>query len=137
MNSIVRAPLKCFLWSGIIWFFLGLGFVLWISIPDLRWVAGGWFSLFWVLVMVDFATIAGLVGSMLLWQDSSDRARLGVRVAVLGVLKVLWLVLFGAILFLKHGIPNPSLLVGLGTLIIVPLFGGLAWSFQARPEGTN
>jgi hypothetical protein len=92
----------------------------------------GWFFLFWILGVADLATIAALVFSMVTWQDTGDRARMGIRIAVLGIAKVTLLLIFGAILFLRHGIPQSSLLVGLATLIVVPLLGGFAWSFQGK-----
>lgn len=131
MNSISSARGKAFFWSAALWLVLGLGVVSSFSASERWWYSAGWFFLFWTLVLLDLALIAGLVGAMVSWQESSDKARMGIRVAVLGLLKVLWLVIFGAILILKRGIPTPSLLVGLGTLIVVPLFGGLVWSYQA------
>jgi hypothetical protein len=89
-----------------------------------------WFSIFWLLCASDLAVIAGLVLSLVSWSDSMDKVRLGLRVGILVLLKMLFLMIFGVILFRKNGIPQSSLLVGLGTLIAVPLMGGMFWTFQ-------
>ncbi len=124
--------LKPFLWAGVAWLGLGLAGIWALSAPESRASSIAWFTVFWILGMADLATIAALVFSMVTWQDSDDRARMGIRVAILGIAKITLLLIFGAILFLRHGIPQSSLLVGLATLIVVPLFGGLAWSFQGK-----
>lgn len=122
-----------FLWAGASWLILGAALVWFVSHPEGGAGSLGWFFLFWSLGMADLSIIAGLVFSMVTWQDAHDKTRMGIRIAILGIAKVALLLIFGAILFLRHGIPQSSLLVGLATLIIVPLLGGFAWSFQRRP----
>jgi len=124
--------LRPFFWAGLAWLGMGLVVMGLISAPENRLALTGWFTLFWLLGMADLATIAALVFSMVTWQDTDDKARMGIRVAILGIAKITLLLIFGAILFLRHGIPQSSLLVGLATLIVVPLLGGFAWSFQGK-----
>jgi len=137
MNLSAQAQLRPFLWTGLGWLGLSLTGLSALGAPEQRTVVLAWFVLFWLLAMLDLGTIAGLVFSIVSWEESSDRLRVGIRVGSLAVLKIALLVIFGGILFLKHGIPQSSLLVGLGTLIVVPLFGGLLWSFQGKPHGKD
>lgn len=132
MKSSEGKQLKPFAWAGAAWLVLGMVGIMVLSSPESRMMSVGWFFLFWILGVADLATIAALVFSMVTWQDTGDRARMGIRIAVLGIAKVTLLLIFGAILFLRHGIPQSSLLVGLATLIVVPLLGGFAWSFQGK-----
>jgi len=137
MSLLKNSQFRPFLWSALIWLIIGLVLVSLISSPQGRGSAGAWFFLFWLLGVADLSTIAALVFSIVYWEGAPDKARLGLRMGLLGILKVALLLIFGGILFLRHGIPTSSLLVGLGTLIVVPIFGGLAWSFQAKTGGAN
>jgi len=132
MRSSEGKQLRPFIGAGAIWLVLGLVGISVLSGPDARVPSLAWFFLFWLLGMADLATIAALVFSMVTWQDTGDKARMGIRVLFLGMAKVGLLLIFGAILFLRHGIPQSSLLVGLATLIVVPILGGFAWSFQGK-----
>ena len=129
MSPTSKSQLKPFFLASGAWAVMGL---LWCVLPwsDQAVTSGGWFLLFWGLSMLDLGVISGLVLSIGAWEGVRDRARLGLRVGILVFLKLAVLTIFGLILFLKHGIPQPSLLLGLGTLIVVPLIGGLAWSYQ-------
>lgn len=132
MKTSQGKQLKPFAWAGATWLVLGIAGIVVLTSPENRMASIGWFFLFWILGVADLATIAGLVYSMVTWQDTGDKARIGIRIAVLAIAKVTLLLIFGAILFLRHGIPQSSLLVGLATLIVVPLLGGFAWSFQGK-----
>ncbi len=128
---------KPFSLTALVWLVVGSGLAFWMGSGEVSWITLlGWFLTFWLLSSLDLLAIAALVSAMGSWQDGVDRVRLGVRLAALAVLKMGLLGIFGAILFLNRGIPHSSLLVGLATLIVVPLFGGLAWSFgsEQRPK---
>jgi hypothetical protein len=60
--------------------------------------------------------------------NPQKHAALVVSASVWGVIKLACLGIFGFILFHGHAIPQFSLLWGLGTLVTVPLIGGLWWS---------
>ncbi|MBU6375339.1 MAG: hypothetical protein KGQ59_05045 [Bdellovibrionales bacterium] len=137
MSRQKNNQLMPFLGAAGIWLVLGLGLIFFVSDPESRVLAFGWFLLLWFLALADFVTIAALVFSIVYWEGTPDKARLGIRMGLLGVLKVGLLVIFGTILSLRHGIPTSSLLVGTGTLIVVPIFGGLAWSFKVKPGGST
>lgn len=132
-TSEAKSQWKPFVLAALVWLATGSALAFWMASEDVHWTTLlGWFLIFWLLSSLDLLAIAALVSAMGTWQDGVDRARLGVRLAALAVLKMALLGIFGAILFLNRGIPHSSLLVGVGTLIVVPLFGGLAWSFGAE-----
>jgi hypothetical protein len=132
MKTSEGKQLKPFAWAGGAWLVLGTVGIAALASPEARMASIGWFLLFWILGVADLATIVGLVFSMVTSQNTRDKARIGFRIAVLAIAKVALLLIFGAILFLRDGIPQSSLLVGLATLIVVPLLGGLAWIFQGK-----
>lgn len=60
--------------------------------------------------------------------DSSESAAWWVQVVAWGSLKLACLFVFGWVLLSAEGVPSSSLFMGLGTLLVVPLAGGLWWS---------
>jgi hypothetical protein len=134
VDSINVKQLKPFIAASVLWAATGTVLSL-IGVPADRWVAAlVWWGVFFLFSVMDLAVLAGLVASMLLGPPEGDRLRWGVRLAFLGALKVVILIAGALLLMRNHGIPNASLLSGLGTLIIVPLLGGGLWSFFAPKE---
>ncbi|MEN9723987.1 MAG: hypothetical protein RJB38_1973 [Pseudomonadota bacterium] len=134
MRWALKRELRPFFWASFLWLLLGLVLAAGVFSSGNFFKEMVWFVVFWSLGVGDLATIAALVFAITSWGESSDRVKMGLRITILTGLKVTLLLIFGAILFLKHGIPQSSLLVGLGTLIVVPLLGGLFWTFQVQPE---
>lgn len=132
MSRKLKSQSTPFLVAAAVWLAVGTGLCA-LSKAAPTAAAVTWFGFFWGLSILDLGIIWGLVFSIGSWEGARDRARLGLRIGILVLLKLIVLMIFGLILFLKHGIPQPSLLLGLGTLIVIPLLGGLAWSFQPSP----
>jgi len=122
--------LRPFVWAALGWFIVGTAIVLGFVAPDLRGSAAGWWTALFALSVLDLTAIAGLVGALVAGAPEGDRVRWGIRLLFLGVLKLGAWGVFAALLFGNRGIPNASLLSGLGTLIVVPLFGGFLWTFS-------
>lgn len=128
--------LKPFLGAALLWLFLGSGNVLyWVS-PEARGTGLVWWVGLYLLGVLDLGMIAALVASLLEGAPEGDRVRWGVRLLFLGALKLLAWGIFAFLLFGNRGIPNASLLSGLGTLVVVPLLGGFLWSFVS-PSGVE
>ncbi len=85
----------------------------------------------WVVCVLDLAAMAQMFRAVFaLMSDIPEVSRPAwkLRLLIWGLTKLTCLGLLGVILFLNPSIPSPALLFGLGTLVVVPLFGGLGWS---------
>ncbi len=93
----------------------------------------GWFTLIWSLCILDLLALARVVSGMLTFAagtvtDPEKRVALGVQTSVWGLLKLACLGTLGATVFVGRNIPALSLFAGVGTIVVVPLVGGLIWS---------
>lgn len=103
----------------------------------------GWFFYLYALALVDLYALARLfqygIGVMI--QSIEKRPALIVRAFTWGAVKLACLGIFGLTLLHGDRIPVSALLMGLGTLVVVPLFGGLLWSRielnQPDPDSTR
>ncbi len=129
--------LRPFLLATLAWLVLGTGVVLAALSPESRTSGLVWWLGLFLLATLDLGMIAALVGTLLDGPPEGDRVRWGVRLAFLGSMKLLAWGIFALLLFGNRGIPNASLLSGLGTLVAVPLFGGFLWSFLSPSGGTG
>lgn len=96
-------------------------------------VAGLWFAAFWCMSVLDLFLIAKTVESLgqLLTEDGQTpekKAAWILRASTWGVLKIVCLGLFIFIFVVVTGLPQTSLFLGIGTLVVVPLAGGWLWS---------
>lgn len=85
---------------------------------------------FWTLSVLDLGILAKFLSSAgyLMNANEATRSAYAVQAIVWGVSKVVCLGLFVLVLLKGHEIPMHSLLLGMGTLVVVPLAGGFIWS---------
>lgn len=116
-------------WVGLAWLALGLPLSYRLGHPgtlSLEWMVG-----LWALAMLDLIVLARLLVALGGWMSDSDANRksahvfqalfwAGAKVACLGI--------FLLTLMNARGAPTASLLLGMATLIVVPIFGGYGWS---------
>jgi len=121
-----------FLWVGLIWGLIGLFTSLQSENSPfhvMMWTLGLWF-----LCMLDLAAIAKTIAIVFILvspQDLANKPAMIVQVIFWATLKFGCLGLLG-FLFWSFGkeLPNMALLMGLGTLLVVPLLGGFWWSHK-------
>ena len=104
---------------------------------ELAWVSSRWLLGIWALCIVDLYVLRMLVWSVLqiLRSDQGNPSLYVIQTAFWGVLKLVCLGLFIIVLLKGQKIPLHSLLMGIGTLGMVPLVGGFLWSQRLLPEG--
>ena len=138
MHNFLRTS-KPFLIVAIVWCFIAFLILFGVSksVAGFVWLLG-----FWFLSVLDIFIIAKLVLSLLSFVSAPS----GPQTEVIGDSKkpifltqiILWLVaklvclgLFGACLFLAgESAPKLGVFLGISTIIVVPLFGGLWWSYK-------
>lgn len=96
-----------------------------------------WLSAIWFLCMADLFALAKLVSALLelVGSENEDRKKHGqavIRASSWGAIKLACLAFIGMVLFRGRDIPTYSLLAGLGTLVVVPIFGGLGWHLRGE-----
>jgi hypothetical protein len=110
----VAAVLLCWYWDG--------------SVLAFRWMLG-----LWALCLLDLFAIAKTMAAVIAVSADAagNRPALLVQASTWGAIKLACLGLLGILLFRGQSIPSHALLLGLGTLVVVPLIGGLWWSQRA------
>jgi hypothetical protein len=85
---------------------------------------------FWLLSVLDLTVLAKFLSSTgsLMNATEETKSAHAVQALVWGLAKVVCLGLFVLVLLKGHEIPMHSLLLGMGTLVVVPLAGGYIWS---------
>jgi hypothetical protein len=130
MSSLRTAP---FIKIALLWLALASA-IIGIRGGDAR--AFGWLAGIWALSLADLYALARTVDAALGISASSDqevakRAALSIQALFWGTIKLVCLASLGYLLLVvAPAIPQGSLLLGLGTLVIVSLGGGLLWSNQ-------
>ncbi len=123
------AVTRMFVAVGIAWGFLGGLLCATFSVQPMRalWVS----VLLWGLSLLDlavlsktFASIGQLVSSL----GADERWRPSLWAAFWAGAKLGCLGLFALIFSLDDGLPPLALITGLGTLVVVPLVGGILWN---------
>ena len=89
------------------------------------------FSL-WCLCLFDlFALMKTIVGALKLMSATlENRGPLLIQTSFWGMIKIACLGIFTVILIKGQAIPTLALLLGVGTLVVVPLVGGYWWSLR-------
>jgi hypothetical protein len=85
---------------------------------------------FWLLSVLDLGILAKFLTSAGHLMNAGEHTRSAhtVQALVWGAGKIVCLGLFVLVLLKEHEIPMQSLLLGMGTLVVVPLAGGFIWS---------
>ena len=98
----------------------------------------GWFLAVWGACSVDFWVTAELLRRMLLTKgdEGTETAPIAATV-VLGIAKVACLGLVGVVLWAGRNSPLRAILMGLSTLVVVPLLGGLWWYQKEKFNGDS
>jgi hypothetical protein len=107
---------------ALVWVAVGIGFC---SGDALKWML-----IFWMLCLLDLIALTLLVSAFVSLAAGSSEKR-GARIiqaSTWGAIKLACLGIFAAILLQGFTIPSLGLYMGMGTLMIVPLVGGLWWS---------
>ncbi len=125
----VAAVIRTFFIAGLIWLLLSITIAFFSAselIRSLMWSVG-----LWLLCMLDLFSLAkaGAAVTHLIGGNLGDkRIPIAVQALFWGAIKLVCLGFIGWVLFNAQSAPEGALLMGLGTLVIVPLFGGFHWS---------
>ena len=123
------SEIKSFIWIALVWLVLGIVLNLVFS------SSAFWFSVFWGLCVGNLFFLAKTISSAILLMshvNSTERPQMIFRTAFFGVLKLITLGCIGFFLYVVESIPGPSIVFGLGTMVVVPFFGGYLWSKRGR-----
>lgn len=116
-----------FLLVGVIW--LVLGIVIGFQINVL--LAVRWFVILWGLTVLDLLFLAKALLLVLKFVGGSNKQELLVIPIIFwAVLKFTFFCGLTIILLKVSGIPSFSLLMGLSTLVVIPLCGGMLWNYS-------
>ncbi len=96
---------------------------------ELFW-ALGWTMGLWLVSVADLGVLAKGVSATLELATAvgEKRGKWVIQASYWGFLKLACLGIFATVLIKGHEIPVTSLLTGIGTMVFVPLVGGLWWS---------
>lgn len=135
-TSVAHQLHNPFVWVSLIWAVISTIGLLLIVSPGQWFLAALGFYSFWFLTLLDLFSITKVVASLLnLMSDSanSSRTKTLIQLAFWGTLKLTCLIGLGLGISKAEGLPLMGLLMGLGTLIVVPLAGGFWWTrFEVR-----
>lgn len=127
---INRSTVISFLGASLLWLVLSVAVCLVFS------VSPKWAIQLWAMSVVDLWALAkalsavfGLVGVI---SSSQNRQKLVIQAFYWGTVKLACLGLFAVVLIKAKSIPSLSLVIGLGTMVTVPLLGGLIYSVAQR-----
>ena len=120
-----------------LWLLLALAVCGYMSSTPEEWKASfvGAFIL-WAICNLDLLVLKNLVSNVLNLISLTDgnRLRVSIRALFWGVLKLICLGLFIIVLLKGHKIPTQGLLLGVSTLVVIPLVGGFLWSQRIVPN---
>ncbi len=123
--------LSPFFWTGVAWGALGLVACYVIERP--AFMAAIWTLGFWIACMADLYAIARLVMALIRLSSADDSTAKAVwtgQAMIWSVAKIAMLGILGAMVFFGRSAPSVSVIVGLSTLVAVPLVGGIWWSHK-------
>jgi hypothetical protein len=116
---------------AVLWLILGQFLAWrWSSSFDQAILACQWMFIFWALCILDLLALVKLISIAFQWINSTLENRPVYLIQTLswGGIKLVCLGFFIGILLKEQHIPMHGLLLGLGTLAIVPWVGGFFWS---------
>jgi len=133
-NSVAKASTSVpFLVVGLAWAVLGALLCLRLAPAAQSFFALKWMLGLSVVCMMDLLVLAKAVASvidLMSSENSSRRPNHLVQLMFWGTAKLACLAVFGLVLWNGRSIPQCALFTGLATMIVVPLTGGLWWSYQ-------
>jgi hypothetical protein len=96
----------------------------------MAWMASEWMFYFWGLSLIDLFFLAKLMQVMVYGQRSKSKKNLKMSIEALcwGLIKISCMGLFILALLKGQKTPLYGLLLGLATLGVVPVLGGVLWS---------
>jgi len=125
-------------------FWLGIGTgICWLftPVPDAARVAFRWMLLFWSVSVLDLLALGKTIAFVMnvIQMKGEKRAAAVIRTLSWGMLKLACIGVFIVLLINVSANPLPGsnlgLLTGLGTMVFVPLIGGLLWSQRILQHG--
>lgn len=123
--------LETFKWVCIIWLFIGeiACFLIGPSFEDKVQAAFFMFG-FWALSALDLWVWVKLMETVIHWMNAIQEKRTAYSIQAFcwGIFKIVCLGLFIGVLLKGYQIPTRGLFLGVSTLGVVPLIGGLLWS---------
>ena len=96
-----------------------------------------WHFGLWALCLLDLAALAKTVNGMLIIAAGSsgpvaeNRGAYVIHTFSWGLIKLVCLGIFALVMIKGRPVPTAGLLLGMGTLVVVPLVGGFFWSQKA------
>jgi hypothetical protein len=118
-----------FVWAAIAWALAGTAVTLFGAPREEAIRALEWFGIFYAVSVADLYSIARVVGCILELMGATEKRIPGlIQASYWGILKLACLGIFTVLVFKGHEIPVTALLMGVGTMVFVPLVGGYWWS---------
>jgi len=124
-----------FIAAGMIW--AGVSVVLIASRSGTRTESIAWFAGIWLAALLDLFSIAmALSGAIELvaGRQIGQKSIAATKLMLWGAIKLVCLALLGFIVWKGRSIPVTGLLLGLATLFIVPVTGGLWWLHREKGD---
>ena len=90
-----------------------------------------WFLTLWGVSCLNLAALTQAGLKVLGWMRDTGQKHspaLMVQVFFWGTIKFVCLILLGSLIWRSRSVPGMTLVLGLSTLVVVPLFGGYLWS---------
>jgi hypothetical protein len=124
-----RETVLPFLKVAALWLISGLAVSAWTRGSALLG-ASAWLLLLWAVCLTDLYSLSRAVEALmeLVSGTSENRGALVIQASYWGMIKLICLGILGLTVFYGRSIPSVSLLMGTGTLVVVPLLGGYWWS---------
>src|SRR4051812_29396409 len=121
-----------FFWVAIVWALLGLGASLFGAAHEDALRAAAWFGVLFSVSVADLYSISRLVAAVLDLMTDSNEKRIPrlIQASYWGFLKLACLGIFTVLVLKGREIPVVALLMGVGTMVFVPLVGGYWWSIR-------
>ena len=130
--------LQPFLQVSFVWVLLGTFLSLLLSKGAQPEVALVWFLGFWALSIGNLfllgKTVASLI-SLMSYSEKNEKTKKTLQFLLFAGMKFSCLGLFLLMLWHSKNAPKSAVFSGLGTLIVVPIGGGLLWSEKGKVQG--
>lgn len=120
--------------------------IAWLALIELAEVQQGvgsgallgqnWGLRFWLLAIVDLVALGKVIATVfeIMAGDLEKKRSRILRAFYWGTIKLACLGIFSAVLILGRGIPALSLVMGIGTLVVVPMATGVWWNQRVSQD---